>query len=223
MYVSGKSGGEGRRRRARGSLTRNEIAETALELLDRQGLEAVTMRQIAEALGVAVMSLYVHTRNKQELIQAAVDLVLAELPLADLEAEPRMAVAGFFETFHRKMLEHPSVAHTIASGPLLGPATFASMNSVFAVLEQAGLDDGESTSAMVAIMSYTLGFTLFSIARDHADPDLAEERQIRLRGLDPAQYSALHKVSSKLLEGTSDAQFTAGLTVLVEGFVPGRR
>jgi TetR/AcrR family transcriptional regulator, tetracycline repressor protein len=207
-------------RRARGSLTRAEIAEVALALLDERGLQAVTMRQIAAALDVAVMSLYVHATNKDEILQAAADLVLADLPRADAGRPPREAVTTFFEGFHRKLLEHPSVAHTIASTPLLGEATFASMDSLFGVLTAAGLAVEAAVTAITELTSYTLGFALFSIARDRIDPALAQTRRAALLAIDPSALPHLNAAREYLLPGPRDDQFSDGLRRLVESLVP---
>jgi AcrR family transcriptional regulator len=209
-----------RRRRARGSLTRAEIAGTALGLLDEHGPEAVTVRQIARALDVAVMSLYVHVTNKQEIIDAAADLVLADLPLADGSLSPREAVTSFYTGLHDKLREHPGVARAIATSPLLGPATFESMDSLFAVLATAQLTTAAAVAALTELTSYTVGFTLFSIARDQMPDDVRRRRRAAFLAVDPETLPHLHRARDSVLPGPSDEQFLNGLSRLVESLIP---
>jgi TetR/AcrR family transcriptional regulator, tetracycline repressor protein len=204
----------------RGSLTRQEIAKVALALLDEHGLEAVTMRQIAAALDVGVMSLYVYAANKDEIIQAATDLVLADLEPPERGADLRSAVISFFERFHRTLLEHPSVAQTITAMPLLGPATFVSMDALFGVLAAAGLTATDAVAAVTELTSFTLGFTAFSIARDHAPAAIADSRRRGFMAIDPGQLPNLHAVRGPLLEGPSASQFSVGLTRLAHALIP---
>jgi Tetracyclin repressor-like, C-terminal domain len=121
------------------------------------------------------------------------------------------------------MLRHPSVAQTIASTAVLGPATFSSFNSLFGVLADAGLDEQEIATATTALMSYTLGFTLFSIARARADADTTEWRRAGLQGVDPTEYPALYHLRDHLLANTYDVQFTDGVTRLVHAYLPTTR
>ena len=212
-----------KRKRPRGTLTRDEIAVTALRLLDEHGLESVTMRQLAAELDVAVMSLYVHTANKQEIITAAAEVALAQMPHARDDLPPRAAVVEYFEGFRHELLVHPSVAQAIATSPLVGPAVFASMDSLFRTLHRAGLDEPASVAAVTGLMSFTLGFVSFSTARDRMDPESAAARGLALRGIDPQTFPDLYQAGDYLLTPAFDEQFTEGLHHLVAAYVPESR
>ena len=73
-------------------LSRAQILEAALELADRDGLEAVTMQRIARAIGAEPMSLYRHVRNKEDLLDGLVDLVFAEIELPSPEDPWKVAM-----------------------------------------------------------------------------------------------------------------------------------
>ena len=206
-------------KRKRGSLSRKEIAATALRLMDEHGLESVTMRQLAGELDVGVMSLYIHAANKEEIITAAAELVLTGMPRASGKAKPRNAVIRYFEGFRRELVAHPSVAQAIASTYLAGPAVFASMDSLFAALARAGIYDESAVDAVTGLMSYTLGFVFFSTARSRHDPGAAAARASNLRGVDPDAFPHLHRVREQLVGDAFDRQFSTGLCLLVDAYL----
>lgn len=218
LSTESDSQGRGSRRR-RGSLTRDEIATVTLSLIDADGVDALTMRGIAEALGASPMSLYVHVRNKQEVIQAAVDLVLASIAPADINADPIDGVLDFFERLREEMVKHPGVADTILSMPLQGSATFAVVDAVLHLLDRAGLSDDDALAATVALFSYTLGFTQLSLRPSNVSPELAAEHADQLRRVDPHRFPSLHRASGSLLDGLSRQQFAKGLRGIIAGLI----
>ena len=66
----------------RAQLTRQRVVAAAVELADRDGIESISMRRLAQELGVEAMSLYTHVRNKDDLLDGMVDAVVSEIPLS---------------------------------------------------------------------------------------------------------------------------------------------
>ena len=66
----------------RAQLTRQRVVAAAVELADRDGIESISMRRLAQELGVEAMSLYTHVRNKDDLLDGMVDAVISEIPLS---------------------------------------------------------------------------------------------------------------------------------------------
>jgi AcrR family transcriptional regulator len=166
-----------------------------------------------------VMSLYIHVANKDEIITAAAELVLAGMSHANKKAKPRNAIVRYFEGFRQELVAHPSVAQAIASTPIAGPAVFNSMDSLFAVFARAGLDDDSAVAAVTGLMSYTLGFVFFSTARTRDDPSAAGARARNLRGVDPDAFPHLHRVRELLVGDAFDRQFSTGLSLLVDAYL----
>src|SRR5215831_17191398 len=70
----------------RAQLTREQVVTTAIELADRDGIESISMRRLAQELGVEAMSLYTHVRNKDDLLGGMVDAVIGVIPV-DVDAD----------------------------------------------------------------------------------------------------------------------------------------
>src|SRR5215218_7220008 len=94
--------------RHREPLTRDRILEAALEVMDREGLEAVTMRRIGRELGVEAMSLYNHVRDKEDILDAICEEVMAQFRVPDAQEWTEAARAGSHE-YRRLLLAHPHV------------------------------------------------------------------------------------------------------------------
>src|SRR4029077_16802564 len=98
-------------------LSRERILTAAIELADQGGIESLTMRKLAQALGVEAMSLYNHVANKGDIVDAMVDRIVSEVDLptgADWEtAIPAVAIAG-----HETLLRHPWSSSLVMSPSL---------------------------------------------------------------------------------------------------------
>ncbi|MGH3376374.1 MAG: TetR/AcrR family transcriptional regulator C-terminal domain-containing protein, partial [Actinoallomurus sp.] len=90
----------------------------------------------------------------------------------------------------------------------------------FAVMANAGLSEEQAVTAMTALTGYTIGFTMFAIARDQTNPEVADRRRERLRGIDPRAFPHLERVRDHILDVSFDDQFTDGLVRLVNSLIP---
>lgn len=158
-------------RRRRGTLTRVAIARAALELIDAEGVGAASMRSVAKALGVEAMSLYHHVGNRDDLLDAIVDLVVAELD--DDEEVPREVEDGWRDYLtrlargvRRYAMAHPHafpvVATRPASAPWINPPlrSLAWIESMLDALCEAGFDDEQAVFAYRSFNSFLLGYLL---------------------------------------------------------------
>ncbi len=154
----------GRRRGRKPRLTREQIARLALELIDRDGLEALTMQRLAERAGVGTMTLYGYFRSKDELLQAVVDQAVrpAERPRRDGSWQEQMR--SLVHTAHRTLSRHPALVQIRFRQPILRPDALRFGQRVVGILRQAGFDDRESASAFRLIFTYTFGFAGLSPA-----------------------------------------------------------
>jgi AcrR family transcriptional regulator len=201
----------------RHALTRRRILDAALELVDSEGLKALSMRRLGAALGVEAMSLYHHFSSKGELLDGLVATVLNEVPLP--EATPTGwadAVRYGFGAFRRILLAHPELFPLIANRPPVQRETLVVVARAFAILEAAGFEPRQAGAAWTTLLSYTFGFVLceitgmgeatrgdamLAILREHFGPDLAALRNLHLV-LDPWD---------------GDWEFAQGLDVVIAG------
>src|SRR3990170_6747539 len=104
--TAGNGGASPKRRRD--PLTRERIVRAALQLMDQEGLEAVTMRRIGRELGVEAMSLYNHVKDKEDILDGICEHVLAQFRVADVEDWAEAARLGARE-YRRLLRDHPNV------------------------------------------------------------------------------------------------------------------
>ncbi|RSN15500.1 TetR family transcriptional regulator [Nonomuraea sp. WAC 01424] len=145
----------------REQLTREQIVAAAIELLDAEGVEALSMRKLGARLGAGATSLYRHVTNRDELIQLAVDDVCGELDLpapAD-PAQWRAAVAHTATEVRAMVLRHPWVALELGQIGLIhiGPNAMRMSSELLAWFEAAGFPAREKQPAAGTLMSYVIG------------------------------------------------------------------
>ena len=148
-----------------------------IELADRDGLESISMRRLAQELGVEAMSLYTHVRNKDDLLDGMVDAVIGAIPTTDDNADNadwktslrQMALAA-----RGVILTHPWAPRPIESRTAPGPATMRYINTVLRVLREGGFTVAQAHHALHILGSRLLGFTqeLFDDSGD-VDPETA--------------------------------------------------
>ena len=91
----------------RAPLSRERVLNQALQLADEAGIESLSMRKLAEALGVKAMSLYNHVKNKDDLIDGIVDIVASEIELPDVNADWILSLRRRANSAHDVLLRHP--------------------------------------------------------------------------------------------------------------------
>lgn len=185
-------------RRERGDLSRDEVVRTALRLVDAGGLSACTVRALADELSVTPMAIYWHVPGKEQLFDAILDAVLAEIPLTDLPADPFEALATGARRYRAAFARHPHVAPLLASRPTPeGPAAIAIMNATLDLLAAAGLKDADRTCGYLLLAQ----FVMAAVVTEHTE-----------RPVD-AMEAALGDAAIP----DPDVMFEFGLTCLLEG------
>ncbi|MFC4590179.1 TetR/AcrR family transcriptional regulator [Sphaerisporangium corydalis] len=149
----------------RQGLTVDMVVDAAITLADVEGLEALTMRRVAQALGAGAMSLYTYVPGKAELLDLMLDTVFGRMPRPELAGLPWRARLEAVARDNLALLEaHPWVTVVSATRPPLGPGLLAKYEHELRAFEGLGLDDVEMDDAL----AYLLGFVHAS-ARSAAD------------------------------------------------------
>ncbi len=154
-------------------LTRERIAAAAIELIDRDGLAALSMRHLGTALGVEAMSVYRHFANKAALLDAVAESLLAELDLPAPTSEWHDAFREGARAYRALLLRHPNAIPLLATLQLTNPGAARAAGSVMAVLRGIGLDPQTALNVLSAIVSYVVGFAFWETgtAPFRAEPD----------------------------------------------------
>jgi AcrR family transcriptional regulator len=143
----------------RPQLTREQVVTAAIALADRDGIESISMRRLAQELGVEAMSLYTHVRNKDDLLDGMVDAVISMIPGDAGPADWRTALRRMALAARGVMLRHPWAPRTVETRAAPGPAGIAYVNDVLGILRQGGFSITQAHHALHILGSRLLGFT----------------------------------------------------------------
>ena len=206
----------------------------ALDLLDQVGLDGLTMRQLADHLGVRAASLYRHVRDKQELLVLLADAVSGEIPLARAEPpwQQRLVEAG--RAYRRGLLVRRDAARLLATTAPVGPLRLRHIEALLGVLLSAGLGDQDAARAAYHFNNFVTEFAADEArfataaqAQGVSRARLFEEARRRFRSLPMAEFPNLARLADHLAEDDPDGLFDFGLELWLrglEGRVPsGRR
>jgi AcrR family transcriptional regulator len=200
-------------------LSRARILRSALELADKDGLEGLSMRKVAEGLGVQAMSLYNHVANKEDLIDGMVELVVGEMVVPDVgkpwkeEMRQRAIVA------REVLLRHPWALIPLMSRVNVGPMVLRYIDATLGCLHVGGFSLFMADHAWNAMDSYIYGFTLQELKFPFEPEDYAEAAKMGV-GLIPAQqYPHMHWLTIEVMERRYDGlhDFAFGLEMILDG------
>ncbi|MDH6143718.1 AcrR family transcriptional regulator [Kitasatospora sp. GP30] len=220
-------------RRAR--LTRPRVLATAVALVDRDGLAALTMRSLATELGVEPMALYRYASGKQALLDGMVEAFCAEVnerlglaadsgPAdATVSADWRAELHRVVNVFQAVAEAHPRVFPLVVTRPLDVPLTRRSTAAlrlnehVLALLTQAGLDDRATLRLYRAVVGWTTGYLLVDRRQVVDNPDEPEPLlRLGLHRLPVTEYPRLRALAGLLADHDPEVELAAGLDILLD-------
>jgi AcrR family transcriptional regulator len=144
----------------RAPLTRERVLRAAVDLADRGSVAALSMRKLAQALGVEAMSLYNHVANKDDLLDGMVDIVFGEIGLPPSGADWKTAMRQRAIAARDALTRHPWAVGLVESRTKPGPATLRHHDAVIGAFRAAGFSIGMAAHAYSVLDSYIYGFAL---------------------------------------------------------------
>jgi AcrR family transcriptional regulator len=162
-------------RRKRETLSRERVLRGAVAIADAAGLGSLTMRSLAQELGVKPMALYYHVANKDEILDGIVDLVFSEIELPSADGDWRSEIVRRANSARRVLRRHPWAIGLMESRKTPGPATLRHHDATIGTLRAAGFSVEMTAHAYALLDSYIYGFALqeaslpFESADDVAD------------------------------------------------------
>jgi len=220
---SGARPGASSGRVPRNTLSRDRIVEEALALVDRDGLDGLTMPRLADRLGVGTMSLYRHVESKEDLLDAVAAHVLTDVPVppgAPGDWEGR--VVGYLRTLRHQALRHPALARILADRGLTVAPVLEQLEAVHGILRAAGFSDIDAVRAFYSLLIYVFGSLVWELPRVHLQSPSAYTAAWHeaLDAVEPARYPNLLALREQLPTSASDDQFEYGLERMVSGLRP---
>jgi AcrR family transcriptional regulator len=209
------------RRPRREPLTRDALTAVALRIVDAEGLEALSMRRLAQELGVQASGLYTYVSGKAELLQLMLDHVAGEVHVPDPDpARWQEQVKEVARAIHAAFAAHRDLAGAALANIPTGPNTLVVVERFLALLRGGGL------SAKVAGLAADLLPQYVTIAayerslfeqRMTTDPEYFERLAAYYRALPADRFPVLASMVGELMSDEDDERFEFGLDVLVRG------
>jgi len=203
--------------RPRPPLSADRVLRAAIGLADEGGIESLTMRKLAQELGVEAMSLYHHVANKDDLLDGMFDIVVSEIGLPSAGTEWNVALRSSAISAHDVLLRHPW-ASRLWSGTTVRPARLRYMDSVLGRLREAGFSAAMTHHAYHALDSHIVGFTLWETGYP-PDPELVELASTFLQELSVEDYPFLaeHVEYHLNVPNHDESEFEFGLGLILDG------
>jgi AcrR family transcriptional regulator len=205
----------------RAPLSRERILRTALDLADRHGIAALSMRKLGQELGVDAMLLYRHVANKDDLLDSMVDAVFGEIGLPPTGPDWRAAMRQRAVAARATLSRHPWAIGLMESRRRPGLASLRHHDAVLGNLREAGFSIEAAAHAYSILDSYIYGFTLNeqSLPLDTSE-EVAEVGSDILRALPANAYPNLAEFISEhaMKPGYSYGdEFEFGLDLILDG------
>lgn len=192
-------------------LTRERILAEALGIVDTGGIESLTMRRLARALGVVPTAIYWHVRGRDELLQGVLDLVMDRVAFALPVSGPWQERASeLCRVIRNELVAHPEV-FTIAErfpAQAIGPV----LNAFAGIVEEAGYRGADAAAAVFMLQEYAIGSAYVHSHRT-SEGDLHRAVLFDRSGR-PAEVIRLLTLAQEL---DRDATFELGLKLLIDG------
>lgn len=200
-------------------LSRERILLAAIRLADEGGIESLSMRKLAQDLGVQAMSLYNHVANKDDMIDGIVDLVVGEIEVPDLGVDWKTAMRRRAISAHEVILRHPWATMPIVSRINVGPAMLRYIDATLGCLWEAGFSVEMVDRAWNEIDSHIYGFTLQELNFPIKTTEYVNAAQEYIPNIPADKYPYMNRLTHHIIDGDYDgiADFNFGLELILDG------
>jgi AcrR family transcriptional regulator len=213
--------------RPRVPLSKERVIAEAVTLADQDGIGALSMRRLAERLGVEPMSLYHHVANKDGILDAMVDVVFGEIELPSRRTGWRRAMRERATSARAALRRHPWAIGLMESRANPGPATLQHHDAVIGCLRRAGFTVELTAHAFSAIDSYVYGFAMQELALPfHTPEETAAMAETFLTQFPATMFPHLAELTTEhvLVPGYDYGdEFGFGLELILDGLDRARR
>ena len=207
------------RQRRRGrppTIDREAVLDTAIRLLDAEGVEALTMRRLASELGVSAMAPYRHVGSKDELLMVLVDRLAARLVYPSRPRDPKGAMLVLWSTIYDSLAEHSWVPEVLARRRMMAPSVLGAIEEIHAALRDAGLSIEAAVRAYRLMWNFTLGSLLVRAGASSEGPS----QQRELRGApDPERYPMLAAAAAAWTAADDRDTYREDLEALIDALL----
>ncbi|WP_104814462.1 TetR/AcrR family transcriptional regulator [Kitasatospora sp. MMS16-BH015] len=207
-----------------GKLSRERMLACALEIIDREGIEKLSMRRLARALGHDPMSLYRYAPNKAALLDGVAETVLNELTVDPTDPDWVAQLRAVARRYRRIALRHPHVVPLLVTRPLATPlalrprGTLRPLEAVLALLTRAGFSGADALHIYRALFGLLHGHVLNELQELVDNPEETDDLlRLGLHRLPIGEFPLLRSLASALATYDGAAELERGLDILLTG------
>lgn len=202
-------------------LSRDLIIATALDLIDKEGLDALSTRRLGRALGVESMSLYSHVANKAEILDGVVDLLFCEVKVPNRgRGGWKRFCKDLFLALRRVLLAHPQAISLLATRTATSPQALIPIDASLEALCLAGFAPRAAVDGHRVLMSFTIGYAMSEVslrAEPGVDPNAWGTAAYASRVPSPENLRTLSTLAPVALDRRCDEQFPACIDAILAG------
>ena len=219
--TSPKPSGTGK---AKARLSRDIVLAKALEMVDAEGLEALTMRRLGQELGRDPMSLYRYAENRAALLDGVSELVLDQLTIQQDDPDWKAQLRAIAHNLRTLALQHPNVVPLLVTRPLSTPlglrplGTLRPLEKILSLLVSGGFDPSDALHVYRVYYGFLYGHILNELQEFVVDP---EENEVLLRlglhRLPAKEFPNLRALAPALADYDGASELDQGLTILLSG------
>ncbi len=209
---------------ARTPLTRERVLTTALELIDEEGLDALTMRHLGQRLGRDPMALYRHAPHRSDLLDGVVELVLGQLEVPSATTDWQDQLRATAHEFRRLALDHPAVVPLLVTRPLatpLGlrpPGTLRPLEQILALLIEAGFAPVDALHVYRTYVGVLYGHIVNEMQELVVDPDETDDLlRLGLHRLPLPDFPHLRSLAAELAAYDGGRELDQSMTIFLAG------
>ena len=192
-------------------LTREKIAAAALAIADKEGFEAVSMRRVAQQLGVGTMSLYYYVKTKDDLVSVMDDALMGEALLSSLPKDWRLAMMEIAKRTHAVFIRHPWALVAMASTPP-GLNAMRHMEQCLEALAETPMTEKQKITLLATVDDFIFGNALREAAKD-----VTIDFEFASAQLATGAFPRLAQAFGRGRVDASEDRFERGLWLLLEG------
>jgi TetR/AcrR family transcriptional regulator, tetracycline repressor protein len=200
-------------------LTRDRILDAALDLVDRNGLAALSMRRLGTELGVEGMALYHYVPSKDALLDGMVERVVGMAQTTPAAGQPwREMLRDFAFSYRSALLRHPGVLPLVATRPVMTVDAFRAVERAAALLTASGFSLDQALAVINGLTMFVIGHSLAAVGRTPGSEEPEPDVGALVATLDPAEFPL---VTCAMRTGAGldlDAGFGFTLDAMLTGF-----
>src|ERR1700744_444478 len=197
-----------------------EVGAAALEIVDRQGLGALSMRSLAAALGTGPMTVYYYVKNRDELEELVADAIVAEIKLPAASNDWRADTVALARALWHGVRRHPNAVPLVLTRRTMSASSYAVADRLIEAIHRGGLSGADLLAAFRAVLGLVMGSAQAELAGPLSGPDRDREQvavAARIGSLAGDEHSHIAALAQVSQQSNAADDFDRGLEFLLDG------